>query len=150
MGIVFHRGGRAYVLEAVATVRYTPLSQWLARGVGGHFVIKRLNNAATVLTPEASATLRARAEAFLGRPYDLAFEWSDHRIYCSELVWKAYERSIGLHVGELQRIRDFKLNDPVVHAKLRQRYGEHIPLEEPAISPASVFNSPLLSKIAER
>jgi Permuted papain-like amidase enzyme, YaeF/YiiX, C92 family len=49
MGIVFHRGGRAYVLEAVATVRYTPLSQWLARGVGGHFVIKRLNNAATVL-----------------------------------------------------------------------------------------------------
>src|SRR5437867_163185 len=27
-------------------------------------------------------------------PYDLTFEWSDDKIYCSELVWKVYERAL--------------------------------------------------------
>src|SRR5262249_45443635 len=89
MGIVFFRQGKPYVLEAASTVRYTPLSSWISRGTGGHFVVKRLRTADQVLTPEARGRLRMQAEAFLGKPYDLTFEWSDQRVYCSELVWKA-------------------------------------------------------------
>jgi uncharacterized protein YycO len=150
MGIVFYRAGKPYVLEAVSTVRYTPLDQWLSRGVGGHYVIKRLVNAAVVLTPETTNRLRMASETFLGHPYDLTFEWSDQRIYCSELVWKAYHRATGVHIGELQQMRDFNLNDPAVQAKLRQRYGSKVPLDEPVISPAAMFASPLLTTVAER
>src|SRR5579859_4590418 len=150
MGIIFFRGGKPYVFEAIATVRYTPLASWIARGKGGHYVVKRLKDAPTVLTGDGLSKLRATTHQFEGRPYDLTFEWSDDRIYCSELVWKLYDRALKIHVGELQQLKDFNLTDPVVKAKLRERYGSHIPLEEPVISPAAMLHSPLLVTAAEK
>ncbi|HEX6636714.1 MAG TPA: YiiX/YebB-like N1pC/P60 family cysteine hydrolase, partial [Steroidobacteraceae bacterium] len=41
MGLVFHRDGQPFVLEAIATVRYTPLEQWTAPGTGGKYVVRR-------------------------------------------------------------------------------------------------------------
>ena len=150
MGIIFLRNGKPYVFEAIATVRYTPLTSWIARGKGGHYVIKRLKDAPTLLTSDGLAKLRATTSQFEGRRYDLTFEWSDDRIYCSELVWKLYDRALNIHIGELQHLKDFNLNDPVVKAKMRQRYGNHVPLEEPVISPGAMFRSPLLVTIAEK
>ncbi|HWU53649.1 MAG TPA: YiiX/YebB-like N1pC/P60 family cysteine hydrolase, partial [Tahibacter sp.] len=49
MGLILHRQGQPYVFEAVATVRFTPLAQWTARGAGGHYVIKRWRDADTRL-----------------------------------------------------------------------------------------------------
>jgi hypothetical protein len=100
MGVVFHRDGAPWVLEAVDTVRDTPLAEWIARGEGGRYAVRRLRDAAEVLTAEKVAALRRAAEAHLGRPYDLWFEWSDERIYCSELVWKAYRDALGIELGE--------------------------------------------------
>jgi hypothetical protein len=150
MGIVLLRGGKPYVFEAVSTVRYTPLAQWTARGNGGHYVVKRLRNADTLLTPGAVAKLRAGTSDFEGRPYDLTFEWSDKRIYCSELVWKLYQRALGVRIGELQKIREFNLGDPAVRAKMRERYGNKVPMDEPVISPVAMFESPLLVTVETR
>ena len=150
MGIVLLRGGKPYVFEAVSTVRYTPLAQWTARGNGGHYVVKRLRNADTLLTPGAVAKLRVGTSDFEGRPYDLTFEWSDKRIYCSELVWKLYQRALGVRIGELQKIREFNLGDPAVRAKMRERYGDKVPMDEPVISPVAMFESPLLVTVETR
>ena len=117
---------------------------------GQHFVVKRLRNASGILTPAAVQKLRETSRQFLGKPYDLTFEWSDSRIYCSELVWKLYDRALGVRIGELQRLRDFNLMDHAVRAKLRERYGDHIPMEEPVISPVAMYRSPLLVTVAER
>ncbi|XVJ71109.1 MAG: YiiX family permuted papain-like enzyme [Rhizobacter sp.] len=144
MGIVFFRAGKPYVLEAVSTVKFTPLDQWTARGAKGHFVVKRLRNSGAVLNAVALERLRQEAGSFAGRPYDLTFEWTDDRIYCSELVWKAYDRSLGIQIGKLQKVRDFNLSDPSVKAKMRERYGSDIPMSEPVISPVAMFESPLL------
>lgn len=148
MGMILYRDGKPFVFEAIATVRYTPLDQWIARGTGGRFVVKRLRAASTLLTPEALGKLRVEAARFAGLPYDSAFGWADDRIYCSELVWKAYERVFGLRIGELQRLRDFKLDDPVVKGKLRERYGANIPLDELVIPPSAMFDSELLESVA--
>ncbi len=150
MGVILYRNGKPYVFEAVATVRYTALDRWIARGEGQHFVVKRLRNASGILTPAAVQKLRETSRQFLGKPYDLTFEWSDSRIYCSELVWKLYDRALGVRVGELQRLRDFNLMDRAVRAKLRERYGDHIPMEEPVISPVAMYRSPLVVTVAER
>jgi hypothetical protein len=147
MGLIFIRSGEPYVLEAAASVRYTPLRGWIKRGVSGGFVVKRLG---TGLDAQQVERLRATAQTFLGRPYDLIFEWSDTRIYCSELVWKVYDRALGVKLGDLQRLRDFDLSDPVVSAKIKGRYGTAIPLDEPVISPAAMFGSPALTVVAKR
>jgi hypothetical protein len=141
MGIVFLRDGVPFVYEAVDPVRATPLARWVARGVVGRVVVKRLRDAGTVLTPDAVRALRRETERFLGRRYDLAFGWSDDRIYCSELVWKAYDRALGRQVGRLQRLRDFDLEEPLVKRKLKERYGARVPLDEPVISPGAMFAS---------
>jgi cell wall-associated NlpC family hydrolase len=140
MGIVFFRDGAPFVYEAVEPVRATPLAQWVARGVGGRVVVKRLKDAATVLTPEAVRALRRETEVLLGRHDDLAFGWSDDRIYCSELVWKAYQRALGRRIGRLQRLRDFDLEEPLVKSSLKARYGAQVPLDEPVISPGAMFD----------
>lgn len=150
MGIVFVRDGKPQVLEAVQTVRYTPLARWIARGNGGHVVIKRLRDADAVLDAAGVRRLRAAAAAFEGRPYDVRFEWSDQRIYCSELVWKLYERALGVRVGPIRRIRDFHLGNPLVIATMRERYGFAAPLDEPVVSPGDMFLSPALVTVFER
>jgi len=149
MGIIFFRDGQPYVFEAIRTVQYTPLQQWIARGDGGHYVVKRLRDADRLLTPAAIKKLRQAASQFAGKPYDLIFEWSDSRIYCSELVWKIYQRGLGLQIGELQRLKAFDLSHPAVQAKMRERYGSKVPLEEEVISPAAMFAARSLQVIAD-
>ena len=150
MGLIVHRSGKPYVFEAISTVQFTPLDQWVARGTGQHFVVKRLRNAKTILSPPALQKLKTAASGFVGCPYDLVFGWSDDQIYCSELVWKIYDRSLNIQIGKLQRVRDFNLTDPMVRAKMRERYGNTIPLNEPVISPAAMFRSPQLVTVAEQ
>jgi uncharacterized protein YycO len=144
VGLVLYRDGKPFVFEAIATVRYTPLAKWIARGDGGRYVVKRLKRA---LTPEQVRTLRSSAEKYIGKPYDLYFEWSDARIYCSELVWKAYRDALGIEVGARQKLREFDLTDPAVKAKMRERYGSRVPLDEPVISPGAQFASRLLETV---
>ncbi|HUQ10379.1 MAG TPA: YiiX family permuted papain-like enzyme [Steroidobacteraceae bacterium] len=141
VGVIVLRNGKPFVFEAIATVRYTPLAQWIARGDRGRYVIKRLK---TPMTAQQARKLRAAAGRYEGRAYDLYFEWSDDRIYCSELVWKMYRDALGLEIGTRQKLRDFDLADPVVKAKMRERYGTNVPLDEPVISPGAQFESPLL------
>lgn len=147
MGMVLHREGKAFVLEAGKTVQWTPLAQWIARGDEGHYVVKRLRAADALLTAQVRQKLRSEALRLQGRRYDAAFGWSDERIYCSELVWKAYQRALGLRIGELQKLKDFDLSDAAVQAKLKERYGNQIPMEEDVISPAAMFASPLLIEV---
>jgi hypothetical protein len=83
MGVILHRDGRPYVYESIGPTVHTPLARWIARGDGGHYVVKRLR---TPLSPQQQAKLRAQAGAYHGLAHDLTFEWSDRRMYCSELV----------------------------------------------------------------
>ncbi len=147
VGVIIFREGKPYVFEAISTVQYTSLSKWTARGEGGRFVVKRLKRA---LTETDKSKLRTAARAYEGKPYDLYFEWSDQRIYCSELVWKVYHRALGLKLGELQKLREFDLTDAAVRAKMRERYGTNVPLDEPVISPGAQFDSPLLETVETR
>lgn len=141
MGIVFYRNGVPYVYEAIKTVQYTPLKNWIARGDGKHFVTKRFRNSGRPLSPEEINKLKKAATRFKGKPYDLTFEWSDDRVYCSELVWKIYDQGLGVQIGRLQKLRDFDLTYPVVKQKMKERYGEAVPFDEPVISPGEMFAS---------
>ena len=150
VGIVEAGSDGLVVLEAVQPVKRTPVGEWIARGLGAHFVVKRLKDASELLTPDAALRLRSAGARFIGKHYDTAFGWSDDRIYCSELVYKVYHEVFGIEVGPIQRLREFDLSDPVVKKKLIERYGKSIPLDEPVVSPAGIFDSPALITVLER
>ncbi|CAB3635788.1 YiiX family permuted papain-like enzyme [Achromobacter pestifer] len=149
MGMIVTRQGLPYVLEAAARVSYTPLDQWVAQGERGHYVVKRLRDAA-LLTPVVREQLAATGATYVGKPYDLVFGWSDDKIYCSELVWKIYQRTLGLEIGALAPLKRFDLSSPAVQAKMQERYGKNIPWDEPIISPAAMYESDMLATVSDR
>jgi uncharacterized protein YycO len=146
-GIVYSNNGRFYVFEAIQPVRKTPLDKWIARGENGHYVIKRLKNADQGLTAETLQKMKREGEKFKGKNYDLTFEWSDEKIYCSELIWKVYQRATGIEIGKLEKLSDFNLTHEAVKKKMKERYGDKIPTEEIVISPTAIFNSDLLMTV---
>lgn len=143
-GIVYKEGNSFFVFEAVQPVKLTPLNEWIARGQEGHYVIKRLKNADQVLTQATLKRMKEIGNDFKGKNYDTTFEWSDDKIYCSELIWKVYQRGAGIEIGNLQKLSSFDLTSEIVKKKMRDRYGSKIPLNETVISPAAVFESNLL------
>jgi hypothetical protein len=50
----------------------------------------------------------------------------------------------------LQKLRDFDLSDPVVKSKMKERYGNHIPMEETVISPSEMFSADSLRVAAQK
>ncbi|WP_297332213.1 YiiX family permuted papain-like enzyme [Flavobacterium sp.] len=148
-GIIFKQDTSYYVYEAIQPVTKTLLKEWIKRGKDNHYVIKRLINADNVLTDEALLRMRETGKAMSGKDYDLYFEWNNDKIYCSELVWKIYKEGTGLEIGKTQQLKDFSLSNSIVQQKLKERFGENIPLNEKVISPAAIFNSSLLYTVYE-
>jgi hypothetical protein len=93
--------------------------------------------------------MKQEGEKFKGKNYDLTFEWSDDKIYCSELIWKIYQRATGIEIGKLQKLSDFNLTNEAVKQKMKERYGDKIPTEEIVISPAAIFDSELFTTVKE-
>jgi len=147
VGIVFIQNGSPFVLEAVQPVKYTPLKKWTERGKDNHFVVKRLKNANDILTSDTLLKMHTIGKKMLGKNYDLYFEWTNNRIYCSELVWKIFKNGAGIEVGELEKMASFDLTNEVIKNKIKERYGTKIPLDETVISPASIFSSKNLETI---
>ena len=147
LGIIVKEGEKMEVFEAIEPVKMTPINDWIRRGKGGKFVVKRLKNAENVLTPNNLALLKQTGKQFVGKHYDSQFGWDDDRIYCSELVWKIFKQALNIEVGHLQKLSDFNLKNQVVAQKLKERYGDKLPMNEPVISPAAMFVSDLLKTV---
>lgn len=148
VGIIYFKKNRAYVLEAVQPVKLTPLAGFIAHGVNKKYVVKRLKNP-DILTQDIQLKMEVEARRHVGKDYDWVFGWSDDRIYCSELIWKIYRQGAGVTLAAPMKLREFNLDDPVVKKKLKERYGNKVPLEEPVVSPGQLFDSPLLTTVAE-
>lgn len=150
MGIIYENDGEYFVYEAVQPVKLTPLHKWINQGENGHYVIKRLVNSENILTNHVLNNMKKYGDKFKGKSYDIYFEWSDDKIYCSELVWKIYKEAAEIEIGKLEQLSDFDLTDEIVQGKMNERYGENIPLEEKVISPVAMFNSDKLETIEAR
>mgnify|MGYP006139266329 CR=1 FL=1 len=146
VGMIYLMKGEPMVFEAVQPVQLIELEEFTNRG-DGHFVVTRLKGADTVLTESIIDLMRVQIEKHLGKSYDIHFDWSDEKMYCSELVWKVYKETTGVEVGELRPLKDYDLSHPIVKETMEARYGKNIPLEEPMISPGAIYESPLFEVV---
>lgn len=148
-GIVYEIEGKKYVFEAVQPVKTTPLSEWIKHGNDNKFLVKRLKNKSKIITPEVISKMKNYGKHFNNRDYDLFFEWTDEKIYCSELVWKIYKNGAGIELCPLEKLKNFNLANEKVKKILKERYGNNIPLEESVVAPSQLVNSPLLETIID-
>lgn len=145
-GLILMVKGQPMVFEAVQPVQLIDLKDFTKRG-DGHFVVTRQKGADTVLTDKVKEKMQAQLATHLNKSYDIHFDWSDEKMYCSELVWKVYKVAAGLEVGELKPLKEYDLSHPVVKETMEARYGDNIPWDEPMISPGEIFESPLFEVV---
>lgn len=119
VGIVVVEGGVPLVLEAIGPVQRTPLADFVRRG-GGDVVVYRDPR----LDDATREGVVAAALKDLGKPYDPFFTDDHERIYCSELVWRAW-RAVGLEIGAVQTGRQLALEGPKVKRLLGERWRAH-------------------------
>lgn len=143
-GIVFHIGDKAYVYEAVDPVRYTPLKDWVARGKDGVYCAKRLKSPLSASSLEKMKTVGAE---YKGKHYDTLFQWSDNRMYCSELIWKIYFEGAGIEVCKPNHFSDYSISLPRVKKLIKERYGDKFDPSEQIVSPQAIFKSKLLKEV---
>lgn len=150
VGMITFVDNKPYVLEAVEPVRLTPLEAWIGYGTGGHYTVMRLKNRDTEILPAEFQTEKALAKKMLNTHYDLYFNWSDDQLYCSELVWKIYQRAFGVELCSLRKMKEFDLSSPEVKAIIKQRYGNNPPLEENVVAPSDLLHSSLLVEVEKK
>lgn len=140
-GILVRQDGKWMVAEAIGLVRYTPLHLWIIRGRRSKIESYRLTNP----PPDLSTKLETGIRPLLGRPYDFRYAPEDDEIYCSELVYKVYDRTFGVKIGEWEKLGD--LNWRPHEAFIRSMENGRLPLERPMISPVGLTKSPLLKRV---
>jgi len=133
-----------FVVEALGKVSRTPWKAWRRRArSGGDLLVLRPRG----LSAGARSRAVERAKAFLGRRYDPRFGWGDDRIYCSELVVKAYERAAGVSYGRRERLGDLRLAG--IEGAVEERWGGEVPRDLLLVTPASLAEDRRLVRVYE-
>ncbi len=157
MGFIKLNGRKPVVVEAVGPVKETPLTQWVARGVGQRITIMRLKKPAADTFQKAAAA----AKKHYGKPYDFYFLPDKKSFYCSELVREAY-LGAGVTLGKLQKVGELTRSS-AMDTIIEQRWQYYPPcvakpgitlekcrkiiMEQELITPASIARDPQLETV---
>ena len=144
VGIIVKNGTDTYVAEAIQPVTVTSLRSFVARGKNSEFRVYRFkyyNNKTMKLK------LYSTLKEYYGKNYDIYFEFSNERIYCSELVYKVFKKVTGQEVGRPQKMKELNLNGPHVQKLIQDRLtdiGKELDPNELIVTPANqMFESDL-------
>jgi hypothetical protein len=142
-GIVEKNDGKWFVIEALGEVHGTPLEEWSERGRDEWFAAYRFTPEYQKQVPE----ILAAAESFSGRPYDFHYSFDDDAIYCSELVFKAFQKVTGRGLGQPRQLQE--LNWRPNEEFIRSLEGGGLPLDREIITPVDLSRAPELVKVHE-
>jgi hypothetical protein len=134
--------GEWVVLESIFNVHETPLFLWELRGRGGDFAAYRLDSTDAQLIPKFKKDLLA----YSGWPYDFNYDMTTGKsVYCSDLVYLAFDKASGEKMGTLEKLRDLDWKPYEEFIKSDQEGS--LPLDRVMITPASLARAPQLQKV---
>lgn len=117
------------IMEADTTVRILPVERFIARSVGGKYIIKR---------PQQQLKRPIDKDKWLGRWYDLKFSFDNEEVYCSELVWLIYKEQ-GIELCEPIKIKEhIMVRLPFIQRALEER---GISPEQEAVAPCDILRA---------
>lgn len=123
------------IAEETSGLKLTEFTAFIAKSKNKEFKVFRHNKYEHSL----DAKLRSLLSKY-NKPYDIYFEWSNDKMYCSEFVYKLYVDLIGVGVGQLQTFRDMNLESPAVKELIKARYLKNkkpFNYDETVITPVS-------------
>ena len=136
-----HESGHLTVVHALGTVQEEPIERFLERGKG-HFAVARYPFHA----PEDRDRFVAAARALIGLPYDYEFSMTNQAMYCSELVYRAFQDGLSLIPVPLHPLTFGAPESESRRVMDRITHG-HCPEGTPGISPGDYFAAPAFQLI---
>jgi len=125
------------VIEAwTPIVKRTSLKTFFSRG-DGNYIQLRLKS--QYRTPEAIKAALAEAASYLGREYDYMFEEDEKKLYCSELVHKAYSIGAKIPIGLMVKADTFDKN--LAKGYWTEHFNGKIPWQRKIIIPIALIYS---------
>jgi uncharacterized protein YycO len=137
VGIIYIKDGETYVLEAIQPVKITPLNEFINRGVDSKYAVSRYNKD---LNENQLKRMFEYGYSQLGKNYDLKFEWSEDKMYCSELVYKIYE-SAGIKLCGVNKFSDYDISSNEIQNEINRRYKTKININEPVVTPVDLYKT---------
>ena len=151
VGIVFFHQQQPWVLEALQPVKTTSLKSFIARSPKSFYAL-RLKYANLHINADSVSKAQQYAQLQLGKNYDPYFQWSDTRVYCSELVWKIYKHATGIELCQPRILSSYNLHHPTVQLLIKKRYGSmsQLPMNELIVAPSDLAESNLLIEVPRK
>lgn len=147
VGVIVKKAGEWYVAEAVGPLQVNSLRSFIARSKSKAYKVMRFKYFSQKMVPQLYVNLYK-----YNQPYDIFFEFSDERIYCSELTYKVMQAVTGHPIGQLQKVGELKLDGPYTKRLIEERLtaiGKELNLEEPIITPVAQTVDPNMTLIDE-
>lgn len=142
-GIVAQENGHWVVYEAFRPVGPTPLGEFVGRGRNGAFAVYRWRAEQQQHIPQILAGVRQ----YRGRPYDERYRLDDDgdAIYCSELIFLAYQQATGDRLGKLVTLGE--LNWQPYTELIEQLEKAPPPLDREIITPRDLAGAKQLEEV---
>jgi len=141
-GVVHNENGKWVVVEANQGVQKTPYNKWCKFP----YIIK-VKRAKGGLSEANQNKVYQKLKTFMGRRYDKSYGWSDEKLYCSELVWKAYNNA-GIELSKPRTIKTF-LAYKILPKQKRESIirRKHFIVSDPMVPPCDLVNSNKLRRV---
>ncbi len=147
VGIIIIQNNKPFVYEASNEVKFTPLSSWIANGNNKDYSVKRLKNSKKILSSQVQLEMFKIVDMYLGKKYDILFQWTDNVMYCSELVWKVYYYGAGIELCKVKAFRDYKLEGKEMKNLIAKRYNGIVNMNERVVAPSDIYESEILYSV---
>ncbi len=141
-GILNQVDGEWVIHEAIGPVRVVALETWIMQGMRQEYDVYRLK-------PEYQdkvGELLAATEPYMGRPYDIQYDFDDEKIYCSELIFKAFQTVYGEDLGKVVPLGELNWKP---HEAFIRHIDPSLPLQRKMITPQHLAEAPQLEQVFE-
>jgi hypothetical protein len=146
VGIVVQTEGEPLVAESTFPfARFTPLSRFVARSIAKEVVAARPRG---VLSEAHAQRIRASASRRIGIFYDTGFNLDSRRQFCSRFVSEVLDEALQIRIGEVQTFEQLYAGNPDADLRFWNAWFlGRIPWARRTLTPASMFDSPLIDMI---
>ncbi len=143
VGVLLRRKEKWTVIEACALgVIYTPFEKWKTNGRNDRWAAYRLKPQYRPLIPKFLKNLHPHA----GKPYDFKYEFTDDKLYCSELVFHAWKKASNEDMGKRENVLSLNWK-PYLATIEKYNQGPLPPSGRMLISPRSLSRARELERV---
>lgn len=143
-GIVATKEDAFVVVEAIGAVIETDLDEWLRRGRQQGFAVYRFEEKYR----DRCAPVVAACRKQLGKPYDFRYEFDDEKLYCSELIYKAFREVTDEPLGKVRKLGELNWQPYELVIRLLDDGG--LPLDREMISPKDLAEAAQLRLVLRK